>query len=75
MTVLTGSRVRSDSIRQFHGDPVARARERAEAQKKAGSTLYKFTELAGEGHVVHKPVSQSGEALIWPFEQKRGARE
>ena len=64
-------------IWQFHGElddhPVEKAREMAEAQKKAGSTKYKFTELAGEGHVVHKPVYKSGEALIWLFEQKRGA--
>lgn len=64
-------------IWQFHGElddhPVEKAREMAEAQKKAGSTRYKFTELIGEGHVVHKPVYKSGEALTWLFEQRRGA--
>ncbi|MGJ8725373.1 MAG: hypothetical protein ACSHYB_12515 [Roseibacillus sp.] len=66
-------------IWQFHGEldehPVEKARAMAEAQKEAGSTGYKFTELVGEGHVVHKPVYKSGEALIWLFEQKRGAEE
>ena len=64
---------------QFHGEkddhPVEKAREMAEAQKKAGATKYKFTELAGEGHVVHKPVYKDGKALIWLFEQKRGVEE
>ena len=64
-------------IWQFHGEkddhPVEKARAMAEAQKEAGSTKYKFTELKGEGHVVHKPVYKDGKALIWLFEQKRGA--
>ena len=64
---------------QFHGElddhPVEKARAMAEAQKKAGATQYKFTELAGEGHVVHKPVYKDGKALVWLFEQKRGDKE
>ena len=62
---------------QFHGElddhPVEKARAMAEAMKTEGSSHYHFTELAGEGHVVHKPVYKSGEALTWLFEQKRGA--
>ena len=66
-------------IWQFHGEldhhPVEKARQMAEAQKKAGATSYTFTELAGEGHVVHKPVYKSGEALVWLFAQKREVKE
>ena len=66
-------------IWQFHGEkddhPVEKARAMAEAQKEAGSTRYQFTELKGEGHVVHKPVYKDGKALVWLFEQKRGEAE
>ena len=66
-------------IRQFHGElddhPVAKAQAMAEAMKEAGATNYEFTALAGEGHVVHKPVYKDGKALTWLFDQKRGAEK
>jgi len=73
------SKLKDFPIRQFHGDedpdhPVARAQEMAAAMEKAGASRYLYTELKGEGHVIHPTVYGNAENFEWLFEQRKSDR-
>lgn len=66
-------------IRFFHGAkdptvPVAASREMAAALEKAGSRVFKYTELPEGGHVIMKEVWATPGLIEWLFEQKKGGQ-
>ena len=63
-------------IRQFHGDqdsdaPVQQARNMAASMNAADATRYRYTELTGEGHIIHPLVYRDAEVLTWLFAQRK----
>ena len=68
--------VKDFPIRQFHGEkdpdhPIQAARDTDAAMQAAGATKYEFTELPGEGHIIHPTVYGNVDNLEWLFEQVR----
>ena len=60
----------------WHGDKdedvkPEHATKMAEALKAAGSTVFKYTLLPGEGHLIHWKVADNADVREWIFAQAR----
>ena len=55
----------------FRGQTWQALRNIDTAMQAAGATKYEFTELPGEGHIIHPTVYGNVDNLEWLFEQVR----
>ncbi len=69
-------RIKDTPIQFFHGAkdttvPTVASREMAAALEKAGSSVFKYTELPNGGHAIMKEVWATSGLIDWLFEQKK----
>ena len=74
-SVNDAEKLKAVPIWAFHGDqdtdvPVTKSREMVNAIKSAGGEKIKYTELAGEGHLIAGGVCEREDLAPWIYQQK-----